>query len=127
MSEKEDFDREARARWGDTPQYKESNKRIKSYSKEDFVAAKADNESAIALLITAMNSSSPATSELAKSGAQAHKQAITDWYYECSYEMHRNLAQMYLTDSRFTQYYESHKQGLTQYLHDAILANAEGR
>src|SRR6266581_2439755 len=37
----------------------------------------------------------------------------------------RGLAQMYVADPRFTKLYEDIAPGLAQYLHDAIVANAE--
>ena len=48
---------------------------------------------------------------------------ITKWFYDCSHEMHRGLAQMYLADPRFTTTYEDIAPGLAQYVHDAIIAN----
>ncbi len=55
---------------------------------------------------------------------EAHRQQISRDFYECSYEMHRGLAEMYIADPRFTGNYEKVAQGLAQYVHDAILANA---
>lgn len=57
--------------------------------------------------------------------AEAHRQQITRWFYDCGYEMHRGLADMYLADPRFTANYENVAPGLAQYVHDAIHANAE--
>lgn len=57
-------------------------------------------------------------------GAEAHRRQITDSFYDCSYEMHVGLAEMYIADPRFTATYEKIAPGLAQYLHDAIKANA---
>jgi DNA-binding transcriptional MerR regulator len=46
------------------------------------------------------------------------------WFYECSYEMHRGLAEMYLADHRFTENIDRYASGLAGYLRDAIVANA---
>jgi len=59
--------------------------------------------------------------------AEEHRQLISRWFYECSYEIHTGLADMYLADERFMATYENIKLGLTQYLHDAIHANAVDR
>ena len=52
----------------------------------------------------------------------AHRQAISKWFYECSVEMQKNLARMYIEDPRFKQYYDGRARGLAQYVHDAIMA-----
>ena len=39
--------------------------------------------------------------------------------------MHRNLAEMYLADERFKQTFDDVAPGLAQYVHDAIVSNAE--
>ena len=39
-------------------------------------------------------------------------------------EMHRLLAQMYVTDPGFTEHYERRAPGLAKYVHDAILATS---
>ena len=56
--------------------------------------------------------------------AEEHRAGI-ERFYECSYEMHRGLADMYLADERFTRTYEDVAAGLAQWVHDAIHANAD--
>ena len=41
--------------------------------------------------------------------------------------MHRGLAEMYVTDPRFTAAYDDVAPGLARYVRDAILANADRR
>lgn len=41
-------------------------------------------------------------------------------FYDCSYEMYRNLGKMYVADPRFTANYEKVKSGLAQFMCDAI-------
>ena len=65
-----------------------------------------------------------ADSPEAMAGAEAHRQQISRWFYECSTEIHVGLAEMYVADPRFTATYEKISPGLAQYLHDAIKANA---
>jgi hypothetical protein len=52
----------------------------------------------------------------------AHRAAISKWFYDCSVEMQKNLAVMYLEDHRFKAYYDGRVRGLAKYVHDAILA-----
>ncbi len=66
---------------------------------------------------------SPESAE-AMRAAESHRENITRWYYDCTYEMQVGLADMYLADPRFMANYEKRMPGLTQYVHDAIMANA---
>ena len=56
---------------------------------------------------------------------EEHRQQISRWFYDCGYDIHRGLAEMYLADPRFTKNYEDLAPGLAQWVHDAMLANAD--
>jgi hypothetical protein len=115
---------EAKERWGNTDSYKESQKRLAGYSKEDIAKAQLAMQEATNIVLGAMEAGFPADSEEATSGAEAHRKSISDYWYECSYEIHKGLASMYLADPRFNAHYEAQKAGLAKYIHDAIMANA---
>jgi pyrroloquinoline quinone (PQQ) biosynthesis protein C len=120
-----EYAEEAQRRWGDTEQYRESARRTASYTEQDWAqikAAGADLDRRLAeALASGVEPDSPAAMDL----AEEHRQQISRWYYDCSYEMHRGLGQMYVADPRFTERYEAIAPGLAQYLNDAIQANAE--
>ena len=115
---------EAKEKWGDTDAYKESQKRLASYSKDEIATAQLAMQNATNQVLAAMLAGLPANSEAAMAGAEAHRKSISDYWYECSFEIHKGLATMYLADPRFTAHYESQQVGLAKYIHDAILANA---
>lgn len=115
---------EAKEKWGDTDAYKESQKRLASYSKDEIATAQLAMQNATNQVLTAMLAGLPANSEAAMAGAEAHRKSISDYWYECSFEIHKGLATMYLADPRFTAHYENQQVGLAKYIHDAILANA---
>ena len=115
---------EAKERWGDTDAYKESQRRMAGYSKEDIAKAQEAMQDATNLILEAMKAGLAADSSEAMSGAEAHRQSISDYWYECTYEIHTGLATMYLADPRFTAHYEGQQAGLAKYIHDAIMANA---
>ena len=117
-----EYESEVRERWGDTAAYKESAARTSKYSQKDFQLAKADQEAATELFVYAFGNSLPIRSEKAQAAVVAHREAITKWFYECSVEMQKNLALMYITDPRFKEYYDGRVRGLAQYVHDAIMA-----
>lgn len=117
-----EHDQEVRDRWGDTDAYAQSTARTSKYTQADFAAAKVDQEAATERFVVAFGNSYPVTSEQAQAAVVAHREAISKWFYECSVEMQKNLAVMYLEDHRFKAYYDGRVRGLAQYVHDAIMA-----
>ncbi len=117
-----EYENEAKERWGDTDAYRQSSAKSSKYSKEDFAAAKVDQEAATELFVYAFGNSLPIDSPKAKEAVIAHRAAITKWFYDCSIEMQKQLAIMYVEDPRFKEYYDGRVRGLAQYVHDAIKA-----
>lgn len=58
--------------------------------------------------------------EQAKAACELHRLAIDTWFYPCSVEMQKQLAEMYISDSRFTSQYESQRVDLAQFIRNAI-------
>jgi hypothetical protein len=56
--------------------------------------------------------------------AERHRQAIDRWFYPCSYEIHRGLADLYEQDPRFAANIDKFGAGLTPFLAAAIRENA---
>ncbi len=115
---------ELEERWGDTDAYRESARRAASYTKADWQRMKQESAAPVNQLVAAMRAGTPADSPEAMDAAEAHRQHISRWFYDCTTEIHVGLAEMYVADPRFTATYEKIAPGLAQYLHDAILANA---
>ena len=113
---------EAKERWGESAQYKESQARTAKYTHADFAAAKIDQEAVTEDFANAFGNRVGVRSEIVQKIVVAHRAAISKWFYDCSVEMQKNLAVMYLNDERFKAYYESRARGLAQYVHDAIMA-----
>ncbi|PZG00015.1 MerR family transcriptional regulator [Micromonospora deserti] len=118
---------EAEQRWGGIEAYRESNRRVARYTKEDWLRIKAENEDWGRRFAEVMSSGAPADSPQAMELAEEHRQLISRGFYECSYEIHTGLADMYVGDPRFTEYYEKIRPGMATYLSEAIHANAISR
>jgi DNA-binding transcriptional MerR regulator len=118
-----EFGDEVRERWGDTDAYAESARRTSSYTEDDWAEIKAESEAIEADLAELLAAGVPAESEQAMDVAERHRRHIGVRYYECGYEMHANLGEMYVADSRFAEHYEKRRTGLAAYVRDAILAN----
>ena len=39
--------------------------------------------------------------------AEEHRLHIRKWFYDCPYEMHTGLGEMYVADERFTAFYDA--------------------
>jgi hypothetical protein len=117
-----EYEQEAKERWGDTDAYRQSTARTSKYTRDDFAAAKVDQEAATEKFVIAFGNSYAVTSAQAQEAVVAHRAAISKWFYECSIEMQKNLAVMYIEDHRFKAYYDGRVRGLAQYVHDAIMA-----
>ena len=120
----EEHQREARERWGETDAWKESQRRSAAYTKEDWIKIKGEADASIHAFAEAMRAGEPATSEPAMDLAEAHRLHIGRWFYECSHAAHRGLAELYVSDPRYTKTYDEIEPGFAHYVHDAIVANA---
>lgn len=116
---------EAEQRWGDTEAFVESQRRAATYSKDDWIRLKAEADEGLHQFRDALAASLPADSEPVRALAEAHRQYLTRWFYECGYDLHRGLAGMYVADERFSATFEIVAPGLAVYVHDAIVANAD--
>jgi DNA-binding transcriptional MerR regulator len=119
------YEDEARERWGDTDAYKESRRRTKSYTKDDWLRIKAELDAVEAEFAASMTAGTAPDSPGAMALAERARLGIDQAFYPCSHEMHANLGRMYVSDSRFAKHYDDRAAGLAHYVCDAILANAE--
>ena len=121
----EDYAEEAEQRWGDTEAYKESQRRVSSYTKEDWQELKTEEEEIRARLAAAFEAGLAPDSEEAMAAVEAHRRHISRWFYECDYEIHRGLTEMYVSDERFRSNYDAQIPGLAAFIRDAAHANAD--
>ncbi|HXK38168.1 MAG TPA: MerR family transcriptional regulator [Candidatus Paceibacterota bacterium] len=120
--EMEELSREAKQRWGHTDQYKESEKKMRGMSKEQFAVIQREGEEIAregALLVCEPIDSVSAQSLIAK-----HYKHLSNFYTPTP-EMYKGLAEMYLVDTRFTEYFAKYDPRLPQFMHDAMVHFAD--
>ncbi|MER5574061.1 MerR family transcriptional regulator [Streptomyces massasporeus] len=120
----EQYAEEVEERWGGTDEYADSQRRTASYTKEDWKRIQAEAADWGERYGALMSADEPPTGEAAMTLAEEHRQHICTWFYECSYEIHRCLGDMYVSDERFKAFYDALRPGLAEHLRDAIVANA---
>lgn len=123
----EEYASEAQERWGETDVWQQSQRRTSSYTKDDWVAIKAEADAVNEAFVAALSSGEPADGPAGVAAARAHREHLERWFYDVTPEMHRGLADMYVADPRFTASYEALAPGLATYVHDAIRAAAADR
>ena len=115
----------AEQRWRGTPQWQQVTERTANYREEDWLAFRQEISVTHLKLLDAMRAGTPPTDPEIMDLAEEHRLHVSRWQYDCDHETHRKLADVYLTDNRMARSYEDMAPGLTQYLHDAMVANHE--
>ncbi len=116
---------EAEERWGDTEAWAESRRRTARYTVDDWAEVREESDALHAAFAAAMDAGEPPTSEAAMDAAEAHRRHVDGRFYPLSHEGHRGLADLYVSDPRFTATYDEIRPGMARYVHEAIHANAD--
>jgi DNA-binding transcriptional MerR regulator len=120
----DEYATEAEQLWGDTDAWKQSRQRVSRMNKQDWIGVKTEGDALLAALAQAKRDGVLPGSAAADALADRHRASI-DTFYDCSDEMHRCLAGMYLADERFTCYYDDVEPGLAQFVHDIVVARVD--
>ena len=113
------YEEEARERWGDTPQWKESQARTRPYTREDWVAIRKENDEIVRGIAARMDKgpADPRVQELVK----RYHHHINDRYYTCTLEIFRALAENNTGDPRFIATWEKVKTGMADFMRRAMI------
>jgi len=122
---REQYAEEAKARWGSTDAYKESEKRTSKYTKEDWARMSAKSE-AILKGFAELRNTDP-TSDAAQSLVRQWKEYLCESFYDCTDEILSGLGEMYVDDVRFTKNLDAYGEGTALFMRDAIRAYVEAR
>lgn len=119
-----DLAEEAKDRWGDTEAYRESMRRMKSFTKDDWTRMREEGEAVESDMAALMRAGEEPDGEAAMDVAERARAHIDRWFYPCDHAMHARLAAMYEADPRFRSHYEERAEGLAAFHARAIRANA---
>lgn len=115
------YGKEIREKYGDK-EVEEANRKMMNMSEEEFEETKALEKKIIESLKEALKTGD-VRSDLAKETVSLHKKWICMHWNKFSIEAYRGLANMYVYDERFKEYYDKHGEGMAVFLRDAILEN----
>ncbi|MDE2860134.1 MAG: MerR family transcriptional regulator [Chloroflexota bacterium] len=119
-----EYREEARRRWGGTPAWEESERRTSGYTKQDWQDIQTESDE-INRGLAALMERDPAGPEAQELVGRWYK-LINYRFYECSPEVFRGLADMYVEDARFTTHYDRWRLGLAAFLRQAMHVYADG-
>lgn len=118
----EQYQDEARERWGHSDAYRESARRTKQYTPEDWQRFRAEQDQVYQDLARSMHNGAAAGAVETQAAVERHRLLIDRWFYPCSPEMQTNLASSYEADARFAANIDKFGAGLTSFLAAAIRA-----
>ena len=114
------YEKEARERWGDTSAYREHEEKTKHYTKEKWAEA-SDGMMAIFAEFAECKkngaSADSAEAQMLVANLQSH---ITENYYTCTDEILAGLGKMYVADERFKKNIDKYGEGTAEFTADAI-------
>ena len=112
------YGKEIREKYGDE-QVNMSNKKIKDMTKEQYAELEKLSAEVITTLNEAFKTGDPA-GELAQKAADLHRRWLSFYWDKYTKEAHAGIAQMYVEDERFRDYYDKEQPGTASFLRDAI-------
>lgn len=118
------YEEEVVERWGKTEAYRESMRRSKQYTREDWARIKDEGESVEARLAELFRAGKVPDDPEAMDAAEAHRLHMDRSFFPVSHAMHVGLGRMYVSDPRFTAHYDEREEGLAAFVAAAIEANA---
>ena len=114
----EKYKEETKQKYGKSDAYKESEEKTSKYSKNDWENIMGD-AGAIYEELAKLMDRNPADDEV-QVLVQKWRDYITNNFYNCTIEIFRGLALMYVADERFTNNIDKYGQGLAKFLSDAM-------
>ncbi len=125
--EYEAWQQEAKERWGETDQYKQSIGKYESLTKEEKATMKKEGDALMEAFVAHMHEAPD--SDVVQALVQKHYDALR-FFYEPTMELYRNLADMYVGysgDTRYRAYFERYHKDLPEFIRAAIHAFCDAR
>ncbi len=115
---KEQYAAEARERWGQTDAYRQSEKKTKNLTPEQWNNLYAESDAILREF--GENRTLAPGGEQARALVKKWQMFISERFYDCPDEMLACLGQMYTADGRFTQNLDKYGEGTAAFMADAI-------
>lgn len=114
----EKYKEETEKRYGNSDAYKESQEKTSKYSKNDWENIMGE-ASVIYEELAKLRDKDP-SDKLVQDLVEQWRNHISTNFYNCTIEIFRGLALMYVADERFTKNIDKYGEGLAQFMSDAM-------
>ena len=114
------YQTEARERWGNTNVYREHEQKTKNYTKEKWAEANDGLMAIFAEFATLKNNGFAVNSPGVQSLVVKLQDFITENYYTCTDEILAGLGKMYVADERFKKNIDKYGDGTAKFASEAI-------
>ena len=114
------YESEARARWGNTDAYCKHEQKVKNYTKEKWAEVNDGLMAIFAEFAACRASGASADSDEAQALVAKLQAHITENYYTCTDEILAGLGQMYVCDERFKNNIDKYGKGTAEFVAEAI-------
>jgi len=120
MEDHKQYEAEVEDRWGNTEAYRISRERTAKYTREDWERINQVQMQNLQDLAGLYQSGVPYDHPEVLEVVERNRRFISDNFYPCSLEVFSGLGQMYVSDERFTAFYDRIASGLSAYYNEAI-------
>ena len=116
----QNYQSEAKQRWGTTDAYKEHAAKTAGYNREQWQQANDGMQTILAQFARCMQDGHASDSAQAQSLVQSLQTYITEHFYTCTKEILAGLGNMYVADQRFRDNIDAHGEGTAAFLSQTI-------
>lgn len=109
---------EVQAHFGETEAYRESQKKMAKYTKEEWQEVNGEMQSLLKEFAGCLGDN-PA-SEKVQGLVTLWQKHITDYYYDCTKQILSGLGEMYVLDERFTKNIDKYGEGTAKFMQEAF-------
>ena len=113
------YQREAQELWGDSPEYKESQRKWSSYSEDQKETIKNMGGEITIRMVTDNPQARPDDPDV-QAAVREYYHYLNEYFYSCDVEFLRNLADMWVQDPRFAVNYERIREGGAEFVRQAV-------
>ena len=117
---RQQYEDEAKRRWGGTDAYRESQAKTRSYSKDKWNDVLAGINGVFAEFAECKKCGNSADSEKTQRLVKKLQDYITANFYHCTEEILAGLGQMYICDERFKNNIDKNGEGTAEFVAEAI-------
>ena len=117
---RQQYEDEAKQRWGGTNAYKESRVKTAGYSKDKWNDVLGGLNGVFAEFAACRNGGDSADSATAQRLVKKLQEYITANFYHCTDDILAGLGQMYVCDERFKKNIDNHGEGTAEFVSKAI-------